>query len=86
MPHAWSRFLTESDKDYDATIRFGVTTDSYDMTGAETGRTDLVPKRDALLDAVQALTGDYLQPPPPFLLEENRGAVAHIGLPGWANP
>ena len=30
------RFLTASDKDYDATIRFGVTTDSYDITGVET--------------------------------------------------
>jgi tRNA pseudouridine55 synthase len=28
-------FLTASDKDYDATIRFGLTTDSYDVTGME---------------------------------------------------
>ena len=40
------RFLTASDKDYDATIRFGMTTDSYDITGAETGRTGAVPSRD----------------------------------------
>ena len=59
------RFLTASDKDYDATIRFGATTDSYDVTGNETRRTDLEPSRDALLAAIQALTGDYLQPPPP---------------------
>ena len=29
------RFLSASDKDYEATIRFGVTTDSYDVTGTE---------------------------------------------------
>ena len=71
------RFLTASDKDYDATVRFGVTTDSYDTTGAETGRTDLAPSRDALLTAVEALTGDYLQPPPPFSAKKIEGRRAY---------
>ncbi len=79
------RFLTASDKDYDATVRFGVTTDSYDTTGAETGRTDLVPSRDALLTAVEALTGDYLQPPPPFSAKKIEGRrayrLARLGQP-----
>src|SRR5918911_561360 len=30
------RFLTASDKDYEATIRFGLTTKSFDITGEET--------------------------------------------------
>jgi tRNA pseudouridine55 synthase len=71
------RFLTASDKDYDATIRFGVTTDPYDMTGAETSRTDVVPSRDAVLAAVQALTGDYLQPPPAFSAKKVEGRRAY---------
>jgi len=71
------RFLTASDKDYDATIRFGVTTDSYDITGAETGRTDRVPSRDALLDAVGALTGEYLQTPPAFSAKKVEGRRAY---------
>ena len=79
------RFLTASDKDYDVTIRFGVTTDSYDTTGTETGRTDLVPSRDALLDAIQTLTGDYLQPPPPFSAKKIQGRrayqLARLGQP-----
>ena len=41
------RFLTASDKDYEATIRFGVTTDSYDITGEETSRTGVTPSRDS---------------------------------------
>src|SRR3954471_9988697 len=32
------RFLTASDKEYEATIRFGVTTDTYDITGRELAR------------------------------------------------
>jgi tRNA pseudouridine55 synthase len=71
------RFLTTSDKDYHATIRFGVTTDSYDITGAETGRTDAVPSRDALLDAVRALTGEYLQLPPAFSAKKVDGRRAY---------
>lgn len=71
------RFLTASDKDYDATIRFGVTTDTYDITGAETGRTDAVPSREALLDAVRALTGEYLQPPPAFSAKKVEGRRAY---------
>ena len=71
------RFLTASDKDYDATIRFGATTDSYDVTGNETSRTDLEPSRDALLAAIKALTGDYLQPPPPVSAKKIEGRRAY---------
>lgn len=71
------RFLTASDKDYDATIRFGVTTDSYDITGAETCRTDRVPSRDALLDGVRALSGEYLQLPPAFSAKKVEGRRAY---------
>src|SRR5262245_34384997 len=40
------RFLSASDKDYDATIRFGLTTDSYDITGEEVTRSGRQPARD----------------------------------------
>ena len=71
------RFLTASDKDYLADVRFGVTTDSYDMTGAETSCTDVVPSRDAVLAAIQALTGDYLQQPPAFSAKKVEGRRAY---------
>ena len=71
------RFLTASDKNYEATIRFGVTTDSYDVTGAETGRTDCVPTRSAVLTAIEALSGDYLQLPPAFSAKKVEGRRAY---------
>ena len=71
------RFLTASDKEYSATIRFGMTTDSYDITGTETGRTDAVPSQDAILDAVRRLTGDYLQVPPAFSAKKVDGRRAY---------
>lgn len=71
------RFLTASDKDYVATIRFGVTTDSYDITGTETGRTGQVPSREAMRDAVHRLAGEYLQMPPAFSAKKVEGRRAY---------
>ena len=68
-----ARFLSASDKDYEATIRFGLTTDSYDITGAETGRTDAAPSRDEVLGALDSLRGDYLQTPPAYSAKRVEG-------------
>ncbi|HKC54754.1 MAG TPA: hypothetical protein VKC35_01475, partial [Vicinamibacterales bacterium] len=51
------RFLTASDKDYDATILFGVTTDTLDVTGEETSRPGGAPSREALAAALRAFDG-----------------------------
>ena len=71
------RFLTASDKDYDAIIRFGFTTDSFDVTGAETSRTDRIPPEDAMVAALATLTGDYLQEPPAFSAKKVAGQRAY---------
>src|SRR5712675_399912 len=42
------RFLTASDKEYDASIVFGVTTDTLDVTGTETSRSSIAQTRDAV--------------------------------------
>src|SRR5262245_59302598 len=60
------RFLSASSKDYDAIIRFGMTTDSYDVTGEETSRTDAEPSREAVGAAVASLRGEYMQMPPAY--------------------
>src|SRR5688572_7015306 len=71
------RFLTASDKDYEATIRFGLTTDSYDVTGVETGRSGLSADRDAVARALIELTGSYLQTPPAFSAKKIAGRRAY---------
>ena len=40
-----ARFLTASDKTYEATIVFGVTTDTFDVAGTVTSRSDARPDR-----------------------------------------
>ena len=71
------RFLAASEKDYDATIRFGVTTDSYDLTGQVTARSALRPTVQAVEKAVAALTGSYLQLPPAFSAKKIAGQPAY---------
>jgi len=71
------RFLTASDKTYEATIRFGVTTDSYDVTGEETSRTDRHPTEAEVEAALPALRGDYLQMPPAFSAKKVGGRRAY---------
>jgi tRNA pseudouridine55 synthase len=71
------RFFAASDKDYEATIRFGLTTDTYDITGREISRTDAVPAHEDLVHALQSLTGEYLQPPPAFSAKKVGGRRAY---------
>jgi len=71
------RFFMSSDKEYDAIIRFGMSTDSYDITGEETARTDRVPGREALEAALASLRGEYLQRPPVFSAKKVGGERAY---------
>jgi tRNA pseudouridine55 synthase len=71
------RFLSASDKTYDATIVFGFATDTYDVTGAETFRTDASPTRAALDAALSSLCGSYLQEPPAFSAKKVAGRRAY---------
>ena len=71
------RFLSASDKDYDATIRFGLTTDSYDVTGIEVSRSANVPSRAEVETALRSLIGDHLQVPPAFSAKKVAGQRAY---------
>ena len=71
------RFLTASDKSYEATIRFGLTTDSYDVTGTETGRSGRRPDAGAVESGLASLTGSYLQLPPAFSAKKIDGQRAY---------
>lgn len=71
------RFLTASDKTYEATIRFGVATDSYDIMGTETHRTGRHPEPAAVEGALATLRGSYEQLPPPFSAKKVGGQRAY---------
>jgi len=71
------RFLTASDKDYDAVIRFGRATDTYDATGATTAESPQRPTRTGLEIGLLALTGSYDQMPPPYSAKKVGGRRAY---------
>jgi tRNA pseudouridine55 synthase len=69
-----AQFLLDADKEYEATVCFGVETDTFDATGAvvETrGIADLTPARVA--EALDAFRGTIRQVPPRFSALKLRG-------------
>jgi tRNA pseudouridine55 synthase len=72
------RFLTASDKDYDAVIRFGRTTDTYDATGTTVAESPQRPTRTAVEVELLALTGTYDQMPPAYSAKKVDGQRAYV--------
>jgi tRNA pseudouridine55 synthase len=72
-----ARFLSASDKDYEATIRFGMTTDTYDVTGTQTSRSERQPQRREVDEAIAGLRGDYQQMPPAYSAKKVAGRRAY---------
>jgi tRNA pseudouridine55 synthase len=59
-----SRYVSNLDKSYTATARFGAVSDSLDAEGYVTSLHGPLPSEDVLLKALPAFTGDLLQVPP----------------------
>jgi tRNA pseudouridine55 synthase len=72
------RFLSSSQKDYEASIQFGVTTDSYDVTGTEVSRSGKVPAREAVDAALRSLRGEHMQVPPAYSAKKVAGQRAYV--------
>jgi len=51
-------------KEYLFTVRFGFETDTLDITGTETARTDVVPTKDAVCSVLHKFIGHIVQVPP----------------------
>lgn len=63
-------------KVYEATIRFGIETDSGDLTGSPT-RNAPVPRRSRVDDAIAQLTGTIEQVPPAYSAKQVDGVRAY---------
>jgi tRNA pseudouridine55 synthase len=72
-----ARYLTAMDKEYRATLRFGIETDSYDSAGRVTHESHTVPTRDALIAALDAFRGEFEQHPPSFSAKKIAGERAY---------
>jgi tRNA pseudouridine55 synthase len=63
-----AKFLSTSDKAYDAVVRFGFATDTADAQGQALGPISErpMPSRDAIESALDEFRGTFLQQPPAF--------------------
>jgi len=70
-----ARFLSASDKSYEAVIRVGVATDTYDGEGAPVGTAHdgTRPSREAIEAALGAFRGGFLQQPPAYSAKKVAG-------------
>jgi tRNA pseudouridine55 synthase len=69
-----AQFLTQADKEYVMTLRLGVTTDTLDAAGKETGRAEEVRvRREDLLAILPRFVGEIQQIPPLFSAKKYRG-------------
>ena len=73
-----ARFYTRSDKVYDAVIRFGYATDTYDRAGTPTSPvTEPAIDREELERQLARFRGDILQTPPPVSAKKVDGVRAY---------
>ena len=73
-----ARFFTANDKRYEATIEFGITTDSYDRDGEVTARSSGTSLHQDQVEAALAdFRGTFLQTPPAVSAKKIGGVPAY---------
>jgi tRNA pseudouridine55 synthase len=73
-----AQFYQRNDKIYEAVIRFGYATDTYDRDGAPTSpQIETVVDRDALERRLTAFRGEFCQIPPPVSAKKIDGKRAY---------
>src|SRR5262249_11801335 len=70
-----ARFLSAGEKRYEAVVRFGVATDTYDAEGTPIGtaRSRVTPAREAIEVALESFRGTFVQQPPPYSAKKIAG-------------
>ncbi|MBA3269462.1 MAG: tRNA pseudouridine(55) synthase TruB [Acidobacteria bacterium] len=85
-----AQYLSRSDKEYEATIRFGIVTDSHDAAGNVVAESGLVPAAGDVEAALRRFRGTFEQAPPVYsakMVEGERSyARARAGKPIQSAP
>jgi tRNA pseudouridine55 synthase len=72
-----SEYLSGTVKEYEAVVRFGASTRTFDTDGEVTRRTDTAPTRREVEAALPRFMGDIVQKPPPFSAIKVQGRKAY---------
>lgn len=68
-----SNTFLESDKEYCAEIRLGISTDTYDAEGQVVQQSELVPSDEAIKQVLSQFQGEIEQVPPMFSAKKHQG-------------
>lgn len=72
-----ARFFTKATKTYEATIRFGFATDTYDRAGSPVSAEMPSPEEDEILRALPQFRGPIRQIPPQYSAKKVDGVAAY---------
>jgi len=72
-----ARFYTKADKTYEAVVRLGYSTDTYDRAGKATSATAAPPGIEAIEQAVRKFVGPQEQMPPQYSAKKVAGRAAY---------
>jgi tRNA pseudouridine55 synthase len=68
-----AQYLTQAEKEYVMTLRLGITTDTLDATGKETGRFDVRVRREEVEAVLPRFVGEIQQVPPIYSAKKHQG-------------
>ena len=60
------RYMLEKSKTYVADFKFGISTDTLDVTGIKDGETDFIPREEQIKNLLNDFTGEIEQIPPRY--------------------
>ncbi len=72
-PCALQQYLSDAEKEYVATLKLGVTTDSYDITGNILSQTAVNIKKEDFLRVINGFCGEIMQEPPMYSAKSVNG-------------
>jgi tRNA pseudouridine55 synthase len=83
-----ARFMSSASKRYEALVRFGQATDTYDAEGVPVGdrSSAAVPTRDTIDAALDAFRGTFAQQPPAFSAKKIAGRRSYETARAGRNP
>jgi len=70
-------YLPLEPKEYEFTVTFGTATDTFDAEGEVTARSDVIPTRDRLVEAMTGFLGETEQTPPQYSAVKIDGTPAY---------
>jgi tRNA pseudouridine55 synthase len=73
-----AQYLSGSDKEYEAVIRFGIVTDTHDAAGEVTGESGHVPSQADIDAALPQFTGTFDQTPPLYSAKMVDGERSYV--------